>query len=123
MQAKGAPDPGPPELPDVLETRSEGGSVLLKLRLRPDLTCFEGHFERHPIVPGVVQVAWAVQLAATHLGAEHDVIRLDRIKFTGLLTPEQTPTLVLQFRNPTSVQFEYIQHGDRYASGRLIYEH
>ena len=67
----------------------EGADRQLRRRLRvpEDLACLEGHFEGNPVVPGVVQIGWALEAAAKLLGAPPRVRGFEGLRFPALLRP------------------------------------
>lgn len=102
--------------PDWLEQR---------LRVPPTLPCLEGHFPGMPILPGLAQLAWAVE-AAGRLGAGRSwVSRLEALKFRELLRPGDVFSARAERRAPPAdgdglrVSFELRREGRTAASGRL----
>ncbi|TWT13696.1 3-hydroxyacyl-ACP dehydratase FabZ family protein [Reyranella sp. CPCC 100927] len=82
-------------------------SVTLQLQLSPDLACFAGHFPDFPVLPGVVQVDWALQLATTYLGVTADGgIRL-QVKHKRIVLPSSPLTLELRVDQPGRLRFSY----------------
>ncbi|KAB2840154.1 MAG: AMP-binding protein, partial [Burkholderiales bacterium] len=52
-----------PHWPEVMARRREGETLVLQLRVAPELDFFAGHFPSQPILPGVMQVHWAIHFA------------------------------------------------------------
>jgi hypothetical protein len=50
------------------EEREDDGVWTLSLRVPIDLVYFPVHFPQAPVLPGAVQVSWALSLASTRLG-------------------------------------------------------
>jgi acyl-coenzyme A synthetase/AMP-(fatty) acid ligase len=73
-----------PEL--VRESRSDR-ALERTLRVPRDLSFLEGHFPGFPVVPGVVQLRWALRLAADLLGQEPVLASVEALKFRELLRP------------------------------------
>lgn len=81
--------PGPGEGP----ARIRG--LALTLALDPDLLAFQGHFPGDPILPGVVQVDWAIRFGAEAFGPLGRFCGLDQVKFLGLIRPGERVELRL----------------------------
>lgn len=83
-------------LPTILARREHGETgVALDLRIPPDLLWFQGHFPGLPILPGVVQVDWAVELARTLLGLDLVAAPQFQVKFKAVIRPDDRLTLIL----------------------------
>lgn len=111
----------PVRSPRVTGLQRRGASGLgCRVRIPYDLAIFDGHFPTIPIVPGVVQVDWAVDLARVHLQVGGQFQGITATKFRRLVRPGMDLTLNLEHR-PESAQlrFEYLL-GDALASiGRV----
>ncbi|WP_430388793.1 hypothetical protein [Dyella sp. 20L07] len=113
-----------PTQPILLAEQTGDSSALLTLRLPLDLAHFEVHFPPLPVLPGVVQVAWALAQAADRLGTPRTCRRVEMLKFQRPLRPGDSVTLSLRYDpNLLRLQFGYA-HGDtEYSSGRLSWKH
>ena len=56
--------------PDIDAVRELADGVELDLAIGPELIYFQGHFPGYPVLPGIVQIDWAVQLADQYLGTD-----------------------------------------------------
>jgi len=92
------------------------------VRVPYDLAVFGGHFPTIPILPGVVQVDWAVNLARTHLRVDGRFKGVTATKFRRLVQPGMNLALTLQHRPEfQELRFEYLL-GDALAStGRVFF--
>ncbi len=52
-----------------------------------DLSCFPGHFPDGPVVPGVLELDWAIEMAADILGQSPQVESVQSLKFMHPLRP------------------------------------
>jgi len=95
-----------------------GPPVRLELAVAPDLPCFEGHFPGVPVLPGVVQLDWAIRFGGQYLGMSSDIRRIDALKFSRIVRPGARLTLELE---PTVDGFCFrYQHGAvTCSSGRI----
>ncbi|MFM0649050.1 AMP-binding protein [Paraburkholderia bryophila] len=116
----------------AFEPRSEGMEVLAEarsgdtlhydLRVPPTLVHFAGHFPGLPILPGVVQVDWAIRLAADHVTAARAIASIDRLKFMAPVAPGAVLKLTLAHdAERRRVQFVYKLSGRECASGVIVY--
>src|SRR5262249_59485798 len=80
--------------PTWLAERERGDRVERDLRVPEALDCWPGHFPVWRIVPGVVQIEWAMEALAARLG-DVRLLRVERRKFKRPLTPGARRTLVL----------------------------
>lgn len=85
-----------PESAIVLGERREGNAHILDLELPLDLACFADHFPDAPVLPGVLQVGWALELAASRLGTPKTCRAVDGMKFQRLLRPGDRVQLTLR---------------------------
>ena len=83
--------------PDVLATRPGPAGFHVDLRVPADLACFPDHFPGAPMLPGVVQLNWAFELARPHFALPPRFRQLDRLKFTRVVGPGSTISLDLSF--------------------------
>jgi 3-hydroxymyristoyl/3-hydroxydecanoyl-(acyl carrier protein) dehydratase len=96
--------------------------VVLMLFVPKELVHFEGHFPDLPILPGVVQIDWAIALAREHCGMEGEFAALEGIKFQAVVRPEATLRLALRWDTVTfKLSFDYIQAGTTCASGKVSF--
>jgi len=109
-----------PALPDVLGERRDGDTWLVDLALPLDLACFAEHFPDAPVLPGVLQVEWALAMAATRLGTPGACRAIDALKFQRLLRPGDRVQLALRHDVARGrVQFSWRVDDDAVSSGFL----
>lgn len=109
--------------PVIAHERLDGDECTLRLRIPRELAYFPGHFPQAPVLPGAVQIAWALQFAATRLGASPRCRELEALKFQRLLQPGDAVTLALRLdRARGKLHFTYREGDVAYSSGRLVLE-
>ena len=81
--------------PEVLGVSRVPGGVELALRIPADLDCLPDHFPRLPMVPGVVQLDWAIGFGREHLGVTGAFRALVNLKYQHPLLPKAAITLSL----------------------------
>jgi hypothetical protein len=109
--------------PIVSDLQRRGACELAcRVRVPYDLAIFDGHFPSIPILPGVVQVDWAVQVARAHLGLGGRFKGITATKFRRLVRPGMELALTLEHRPDSGeLRFEYVL-GDALASiGRVLF--
>jgi len=97
--------------PVIHSQTRDGQKAILGLTLRRDMTCFQGHFPDHPILPGVVQLHWVVQTAATLFGSPNTVGEVSQLKFRRPISPEDDLKLDLDF-DATGPKVRFSYHSD-----------
>ncbi|MGB9154099.1 MAG: 3-hydroxyacyl-ACP dehydratase [Alphaproteobacteria bacterium] len=109
------------KLPNVLAVdTSKNDEVVIDLELLPQLEAFCGHFPDNPILPGVVQIDWAVRFAASHLGIQNISMRDFQVKFRNIIRPNIPLSLTLQFNAVKNhLLFAYKSGDDLMSSGQL----
>ncbi|MGH8400145.1 MAG: 3-hydroxyacyl-ACP dehydratase FabZ family protein, partial [Gammaproteobacteria bacterium] len=94
----------------------------LELGIEADNPWFEGHFPGQPILPGVVQIGWAVHFAHTLHGLGPEVANLEQIKFRRPIFPGTRLTLQLTpSADGQKLRYEYRDAEASYSSGTLDY--
>jgi 3-hydroxymyristoyl/3-hydroxydecanoyl-(acyl carrier protein) dehydratase len=48
--------------PEILDVQRHDEQIVVLLRVQPGLSWFDGHFPEVPLLPGVVQTSWVVQM-------------------------------------------------------------
>lgn len=103
--------------PPILSVAA-GPPVRLELAIPADLDCFLGHFPGRAILPGVVQLDWAIRLADEYLGTGREVARILALKFSRIVRPGARLTLWLA-PNADGMSFRYEGDGEICSSGRI----
>jgi len=110
------------QLPPVLN-RTAGPEASFTLLMDADLEAFRGHFPGHPVLPGVVQVDWAIRFGSEAFGSLGRFRGIDRLKFQELIQPLETVRLELAFDPDLGrLRFNYQAGGARKSSGVILFE-
>lgn len=112
-----------PKAPEVLEQVEDKGEWSLQLAVPPDLAYFSGHFPRTPVLPGVVQVDWALSLGQQLMNLPEKFAGMEVLKFQQLVRPGDEVQLHLRF-DPTrsKLYFAYRNETATCSSGRILLE-
>jgi len=89
------------------------------LALAPDLEAFRGHFPGDPLLPGVVQVDWAVRLGEAAFGPLGAFRGLGPLKFLAPIRPLEALELTLA-AEPGRLRFQYRCGPDLRSSGTIL---
>jgi 3-hydroxymyristoyl/3-hydroxydecanoyl-(acyl carrier protein) dehydratase len=81
--------------PDVIETRRSEKGVELELRVPRDLMYFKGHFPGFPVLPGVVQLHWAIALGQRYFDLGTASPEVVQVKFRSVIIPAERIRLAL----------------------------
>ena len=112
-----------PKAPQVLEQVEADGEWSLQLAVPPDLAYFSGHFPQAPVLPGVVQVDWALSLGQQLMNLPEKFAGMEVLKFQQLVRPGDEIQLHLRFDPVRSkLYFAYRNETATCSSGRILLE-
>jgi 3-hydroxymyristoyl/3-hydroxydecanoyl-(acyl carrier protein) dehydratase len=107
-------------LPEILSSTADGSSATYRIRVPPALEHFKGHFPGFPILPGIVQLDWAVRLGRRHFQRLDDSSGVDNFKCQALVFPDAELTLELR-RDEAGLHFRYYDAQRTYSSGKILF--
>jgi len=91
--------------------------VEIQLGISEDLSFFAGHFPEQAVLPGIVQIHWAGELAKFLLEL-NGFMGLKNIKFNSMVLPNSQITLVMKYnQEKQTLRFEYSSESEKYSSG------
>lgn len=98
------------------------GSVELTLKVPTELVYFPDHFANYPILPGVVQIAWAEYFGKLFFVIDQPFSLMEVIKFVKIIQPGDELKLSLNWNGSTGkLHFNFYSDLGIHSSGRLLY--
>lgn len=86
-----------------------------------DLRYFSGHFADFPLVAGVVQLQWAMDLARQFAWGQAAVVQMENVKYQQFIRPNDVVDLTLQWdAGKGKVSFRLMVEGRACSSGRAV---
>ena len=109
-------------LPEIDSLERAQGSLSLRFVVPATIGYFDGHFPDCPLLPGVVQVGWAVELARSHLALSRSFRALAGVKFMRVIQPGAQVHLMLSLGDDgRELSFAYESDGQACSGGRVLF--
>jgi acyl-CoA synthetase (AMP-forming)/AMP-acid ligase II len=113
--------PARPRLPDLRLVEDAPARKLFALTVPADLLYFDGHFTVAPVLPGVVQVDWAIHYGRLYFGLTGAFAGMNALKFQQMIRPGVPLSLELTWDEvKRSLNFRYFSDAGAHASGRIL---
>lgn len=109
--------------PTVMGADVSENKLTLHCFVSEDSIYFKGHFEKQPVLPGVVQVHWAQVFAKHYLGFNNVFSHLEVIKFQRVIMPSEELEVKLLFdTQKLKLIFSYESEKGVHSSGRICFK-
>ena len=108
-------------LPVILDRKLSENSITYRIFFYHQCNFFNGHFPEFKLVPGVLQLYLAKELASLHFDLELGAGQWKRIKFSNIIKPDSIVNLRLE-HNEKFVSYEFYSDTKKYASGTFLCE-
>ena len=109
--------------PEIVKASIGAGQAEFELHVPPELYYLQGHFPAEPVLPGVVQVHWALQLAGEHFELRSKFAGIQALKFHRVITPETPLKLDIEMLEAGGkVRFRYTSALGIHSQGRVLFE-
>ncbi|MEM9171481.1 MAG: hypothetical protein AAGA84_02125 [Pseudomonadota bacterium] len=92
----------------------------LSLAVPEDSPWLDGHFPQRAVLPGVVQLRWASQIAARVWTSLSDVKQLNNVKFQNPILPPASVQLTLTYKPEKRTVVALYRDGERIHSRASI---
>ena len=112
-----------PTEPNLRAIRQSGRAVELSLSVPETLLYLQGHFPGCPVLPGVVQLDWAIRYGRQYLGLAKTAAKTVQVKFRRPIRAERRFDLRLDY-NPEErrLSFECRDGEGVYSSGQVVFD-
>lgn len=111
------------KLPQALKLIITADDIKLGLKVPEDLVYFPDHFASYPLLPGVVQLAWAEHFGKLFFAINKPFNHMEVIKFIKIIQPGDELTLTLNWKaNTGKLYFNFSSAQGPHSSGRMVYE-
>lgn len=107
--------------PPILKRKENDDFLRLRLDIREELDWFRGHFEEFPVLPGIVQLHWAIEFAREHFGLTGVPQDVRRLKFKSVVLPPLVIDMEIKKVGSADVFFEFTSPGLKHSEGRLSF--
>jgi len=105
-------------LPAITGQSVENDLARFDMRVEPELLYFQGHFNGAPVLPGVVQLHWAVHYARIAFDIVITPHEITQLKYRKIISPNDQIHLILECdRIRGQVKFTYSGTDTSYSSG------
>lgn len=110
-----------PRFPSLRVLEQQAQRMLLELTVPANLLYFDGHFSVAPVLPGVVQVDWAIHYGRRYFGFKSGFGGINALKFQQMIRPDQPVRLELVHDLAKGqLHFRYFSDAGAHASGRIL---
>jgi 3-hydroxymyristoyl/3-hydroxydecanoyl-(acyl carrier protein) dehydratase len=109
--------------PAIREVRRSAGGVELSLLVPKTLLYLRGHFPGFAVLPGVVQIDWAIRYARQYLGLGGAAAKTVQVKFRRPIRPDRRFALRVDYDAARRrLSFECRDAEALYSSGQIVFE-
>lgn len=91
-------------------------------RVPVDLHWLAGHFAHFPLVPGVIELNWARQLAKQFEWGRQSIVQIENLKYQQFVRPNDEIRIILDYdAGKNKMTFKIIKGSATCASGRIVF--
>jgi 3-hydroxymyristoyl/3-hydroxydecanoyl-(acyl carrier protein) dehydratase len=107
--------------PRILSVADDPPGIRLCLDIPADLSWFRGHFPNQPVLPGIVQLHWAIIISCALFEFAGPPDQIKRLKFKKVVIPPRVLELLVTRHGQQEVQFEFCSLGEQNSQGKLVF--
>ncbi len=108
------------QLPLVTQVTRDEQIFTLTMLIQPTLKYFRGHFDEFPILPGVVQLDWALHYAQEVFEQSFELCGMEVVKYQCPISPNTELLLELVwYRELNKLSFRYFDSQVSYSQGKV----
>lgn len=109
-------------LPVVLDRRQQEAKLEIDVLIPPGLFYFRGHFPGFPVLPGIVQLHWAIRYGSLLLPSDTLVPGTIQVKFRDIVRPGENLQLALNYNaDDQRLIFEWRGNRGPRSSGSVVF--
>lgn len=109
--------------PEIVKESVAAPRAEFDINVPAELFYFQGHFPQQPVLPGVVQVHWAMQLAKSRLGLKFGFGGIEALKFHRIIEPLARLKLTLEHSEQRGkLHFSYVSELGVHSQGRILFD-
>lgn len=109
--------------PEIVRELVNPPRAEFELLIPEQLYYLQGHFPQRPVLPGVIQVHWAIQLARRTLSTNAVFTGFEALKFHQIIEPLSRLKLTLEQSEETGkLRFSYASDAGVHSQGRILFE-
>jgi 3-hydroxymyristoyl/3-hydroxydecanoyl-(acyl carrier protein) dehydratase len=107
--------------PRVLSVAKESPHTCVLLDVSSDLCWFRGHFPGQPVLPGIVQLHWAILVCRGLYGFANVPHEVKRLKFKKVVVPPRDLELRVSCQSEGEVLFRFSSLDDVNSEGKILF--
>lgn len=104
--------------PEISTFSKDENSLKLEFIVPENYPHLEGHFLNNPIVPGVAQITWCLNLIRNAFEIQVSQYKISRLKFTRPIKPLDSVTVSIS-KIDTKFKFSIFANGEKAATGSV----
>jgi 3-hydroxymyristoyl/3-hydroxydecanoyl-(acyl carrier protein) dehydratase len=109
--------------PEIVSESVDSNRAEFDIHVPADLYYLQGHFPGEPVVPGVIQVHWAIQFADEHFDLKPSFAGIEVLKFHRIIKPGMPIKLALELNEESGkLTFSYTSGSGKHSQGRVLFE-